>query len=573
MALYELHRAVRQGDLARVNELLGRASDPSDINRPDDHRRTPIMYALVAPPERLDVLRTLIRHGAWIVQEAVSLALNDLQKLNVLLDAGADILYTTADGYDALINAACRTDARSNLQLLDILRFLIGKGVALRGMSEWGESAVRVFSRRGRFDAVQLLLEAGANPDDVKLTPLIKAVAFGTLADVATEIDKGANLEEREHWGRTAWLVAIQTGDIAKAKLLLERGADRDARGRCERPPLFYAIEDKRIPMLNWLLELGINVEQADEFGTTPLRIAVECCNEEAVEILLRAGANVHSESRTGTALEYARTRNIAVKLLEAGADPKNLRYAGRRAILGYPPQPDRDLLVSVSRDADFASHRSRRPGVSNPEELTNPFWVGMIRSGVNAYCAGQTFEAGDHSAGGPAPVWCAERFGQSLTFLPDGRVVQVAGEHEDYYDPDFCIYNDVFVHSAAGGITIYGYPESVFPPTDFHTATLVGPFIYLIGSLGYPEGRRDGVTPVYRLDTTTFEIVPLETTGEVPGWIHGHRAVQSGPSEIRISGGKVWFLKDGAAAVAPNATVFILDVGTRVWRAEPGGT
>jgi hypothetical protein len=27
----------------------------------------------------------------------------------------------------------------------------------------------------------------------------------------------------------------------------------------------------------------------------------------------------------------------------------------------------------------------------------------------------------------------------------------------------------------------VYGYPESVFPPTDFHTATLVGEFIYVI--------------------------------------------------------------------------------------------
>jgi hypothetical protein len=34
-----------------------------------------------------------------------------------------------------------------------------------------------------------------------------------------------------------------------------------------------------------------------------------------------------------------------------------------------------------------------------------------------------------------------------SLTLLPDGRAIQIGGEHEDYYDPDFCIYNDVFVH------------------------------------------------------------------------------------------------------------------------------
>jgi hypothetical protein len=41
-------------------------------------------------------------------------------------------------------------------------------------------------------------------------------------------------------------------------------------------------------------------------------------------------------------------------------------------------------------------------------------------------------------------------------------------GEHEDFYDPDFCIYNDVFVHERDGSVAIYGYPESVFPPTDY---------------------------------------------------------------------------------------------------------
>ena len=74
-----------------------------------------------------------------------------------------------------------------------------------------------------------------------------------------------------------------------------------------------------------------------------------------------------------------------------------------------------------------------------------------------------------DPAAGYPAaPGWCADRFGQSLTLLPDGRAVQVGGEHEDHYDPDFCIYNDVFVHGPDGDLAIYGYPADVFPPSDF---------------------------------------------------------------------------------------------------------
>jgi hypothetical protein len=37
-------------------------------------------------------------------------------------------------------------------------------------------------------------------------------------------------------------------------------------------------------------------------------------------------------------------------------------------------------------------------------------------------------------------PAWCAARFRQSRTTLADGRVIRIAGEHEDYYDADFFI-------------------------------------------------------------------------------------------------------------------------------------
>jgi hypothetical protein len=59
-------------------------------------------------------------------------------------------------------------------------------------------------------------------------------------------------------------------------------------------------------------------------------------------------------------------------------------------------------------------------------------------------------------------------------------------GEHEDHYDPDFFIHNDVVVRTPDGEVAIYGYPTEVFLPTDFHTATLLPASIVLIGSLGY---------------------------------------------------------------------------------------
>lgn len=83
---------------------------------------------------------------------------------------------------------------------------LIERGVALNGVSRHKESALRVLSRIGRFDAVQLLLDAGADEAQIDWTPLHRAVAFGTLDDVKALIEAGENIEAVDWWERTPWL-------------------------------------------------------------------------------------------------------------------------------------------------------------------------------------------------------------------------------------------------------------------------------------------------------------------------------------------------------------------------------
>ena len=137
-------------------------------------------------------------------------------------------------------------------------------------------------------------------------------------------------------------------------------------------------------------------------------------------------------------------------------------------------------------------------------------------------------------------PIWTFDRMGATRNQLPDGRLVSVGGEHEDYYDPDFCIYNDVIVQGPANQIEIYGYPAEVFPPTDFHTATAIDQCIVIVGGLGYQQSRRPGHTPVYSVDLEDYRISEVSTTGENPGWIFEHQAGLEGNGVIKIWGGEV---------------------------------
>jgi hypothetical protein len=204
---------------------------------------------------------------------------------------------------------------------------------------------------------------------------------------------------------------------------------------------------------------------------------------------------------------------------------------------------------------------------MANPERMSRPFWEAMVHCGVSAYEARRHFEG----ACGPVaePVWCAQRFGQSLTLLPDGRAVQIGGEHEDFYDPDFCIYNDVFVHEPDGSVAVYGYPQSVFPPTDFHTATRVGDAVYVIGSLGYQGTRRYGQTPVYWLDLHTLRMERLDTRGDAPGWLYKHWAAAVDSHGIRVWGGTVVTGNGSGESHEQNRGSFVLDLDRLLWSRE----
>jgi ankyrin repeat protein len=561
-----LRAAVKAGDAAAVQTLL---DGGAPVDEPDEHGLTPLMHA-AGRPGNLPVVKLLLGRGADPRRRSVpgeygavtryvmdfALRSGDPEIPRALLGAGADVRYELPEGYDALI-AAC-LNGRSP-RLLEMLALAVDNGAPLSGVSTYGESGLRLLLRQGRFDGIRFLLAAGSDESQLRWTPLMRAVGLGSLEDVRRAAC-GANLEAKDWWERTAWLLAVLTGDVAKSELLLSLGADRKALGRCGRSPFEDAVEGRSGAMLEHVLSLGLDLERRDDFGHTPLMEAAGSGEAWAVRRLLEAGADVGAV-RDGdqSALSDAAGKEVVRLLLDAGADPDHLRDETRRELAGLPRERDDDLL-DASKD-EFERARSPRFGTANPEEADEPFWRAMIRAGSSAWGARQHFEGAD----GPSPVWSAQRFGQSLTSLPDGRIVLVAGEHEDHYDPDFHIYNDVFVFEPGGRIRVFLYPEDAFPPTDFHTATLVGESIYLIGSLGY-HGRRDPArTPVYRLDTRTFAIEALSPSGTPPGWISRHRAVLHGPRLIRVSGGKR-HVGDGKDGYPDNGGAWLLDLERMAW-------
>jgi hypothetical protein len=278
--------------------------------------------------------------------------------------------------------------------------------------------------------------------------------------------------------------------------------------------------------------------------------------------------ARTKPRSKAPTAKTKARTRPAA----KAKPRARPAAKAARRAVRERPSRPAKPALPreqrppkGITRDL-FLVFRAPRAVVRNPHDVTNPVWAWLARNpSLSAYQANQHFDG--PSSMGVGPCWCNQRFGQSTTTLPDGRVVAIGGEHEDFYDPDFYIYNDVIVTDPSGGVTIYAYPDSAFKPTDGHSATLVGERIVIIGTVGYAGTRVEGKTPVHVLDTNTFAIEPVATEGARPGWISKHTAELAGDGRsIVVRGGEIHATVEGREVMLENTDDWRLDLDTWRW-------
>ena len=299
------------------------------------------------------------------------------------------------------------------------------------------------------------------------------------------------------------------------------------------------------------------------------LHAAIEADHLLCAEWLLEVGANPNAQTEWGEQLLQFASSQLMVALLVAHGLLLDHDYGrASRLLLGLVAEHDSALITCSF--SDFEAHREPRYGSRNGEDITSPFHVSMIESGESAYGAGEHFKF-DRSFNEPEwkHIWNVARFGQSTTLLPDGRYVQIGGEHEDYYDPDFFIYNDVVVHtlpSAPGEPwqrQVFAYPREIFPPTDNHSATLVGEDIIVIGNLGYSDERIEGHTPVYALHWPSMQFRELTSHGPAPGWIHKHQAKLVRPGVIALQEGRIYRAPNHYAA---NGNTWELDLGSLCW-------
>lgn len=483
------------------------------------------------------------------------------------------------------------TQELSGNELLSQLTMLLDAGADPNAQSPLGETALSVCFIADDFEAVKLLLERGASAEEFEWSDTHKAV----LLRKALNLQSGApEVMERDKAGRTPFLLACRAANLDAAKTLLpltpaEGRSDHDGEGA-----LMYAARSGDATVADWLLANGFAVDEEDAFGGTAFLTAVEADDVALARRLLEEGAdltkgrNISRENAARSSETTSVFGKIANSIMKGAANMMP-EMAGFGDTILTPGQiarsPEMFALLSEYglplEDVDheelpvftgacripetkiapetFFEDASPREGRSNPEKVDIPFWREQIRTGRSGWSAANDILGDTEACEDYQPVWSFYRFGRTGTRLPDGSWVLIAGEHEDHYDPDFCIYSDVTVIHPDATVDHYIYPADVFPPTDFHTATLFDDHILLIGSLSYQGMRHEGETQVLRLNLSDFSIERVETTGQNPGWISRHKALRDGQNII-VSGGKV------EPGYRDNTDTYLLDLETLVW-------
>ncbi len=210
-----------------------------------------------------------------------------------------------------------------------------------------GEKALLYAAEKGHAEVISLLIEKEANIHAENLdgyTVLTFKVIEGNIAMVKQLLELGANVNIVDSDGKTPLLLAAEKGHAEIFALLLDAGADIHAKDGYGNTVLMYVAGGGNVTIMQKLLtpKLDVNVNVSNKLGTTALMCALNEGHVEVASMLIDAGASVHAVDKFGkTVLKGAIIlRNVAIveKLLALGVDvnagPKNSRTALTLAVI-----------------------------------------------------------------------------------------------------------------------------------------------------------------------------------------------------------------------------------------------
>jgi ankyrin repeat protein len=241
---------------------------------------------------------------------------------------------------------------------------LVKQGANAQQSNSRGVTSLYAAASQGRVDALNILIEAGANVNEIchrdrKYTPLDAAASYGhtdivkiiTKAGIDKDkiqsslyiavlknytevaealIEAGADVNKvTENYGQTPQLplsISVRHRDIKMIEFLIAKGADA-TRTNDGLSPFDIAIVKNYVDIVKIMINAGVNVKMADENGDTPLHLLSYINDQyDVIKAIAEAGAEVDAVNNRGctplhSAVEQRTLFGTVKALIEAGAD------------------------------------------------------------------------------------------------------------------------------------------------------------------------------------------------------------------------------------------------------------
>jgi len=261
----------------------------------DPDGTTPLHYA--AHNRDAAIVRSLLTHGAKVDAQnrygvtplVLAVEAGDLDTVNALIAAGANVNHALPEGETILMTAA-RT---GNVPVLKALLKRDARVEARDGF--YGETALHWAAAEGHAEAIEVLLDAGADVDirssaaefarrNAGLTrlslglwtPLMYCARQGAMNAARVLLDRGAKVNLTDPDGATALVIAIINYHYDFAVMLLDHAADPNIADSIGMAALYAAVDMNTLP---WM------------FGRPEIPAPSKTSALELIEHLLQHGA------------------------------------------------------------------------------------------------------------------------------------------------------------------------------------------------------------------------------------------------------------------------------------------
>jgi len=126
--------------------------------------------------------------------------------------------------------------------------------------------------------------------------PLRNAACLGFTRMVRLLLDKGANIENTDGFGRTALVMATENNHFKTSLLLLRRGANINCTDIWGQTPVYYAASQGMLPMVKMLQKQNADTTICCEDGLTPAEAAAKHSFQNIADYLLIPTAQTPTE-------------------------------------------------------------------------------------------------------------------------------------------------------------------------------------------------------------------------------------------------------------------------------------